>query len=123
MKNQKIVIIGGGQAACQTAASLKNLGHIGEISIFSSENYLPYQRPPLSKKFLLGELETKRLFLKPEKFYHENDIKLNLNTYVEQIDKKNNTDEITNDNEYDKFDLFSPNASTIKPVNIGTQIS
>ncbi|MEC7830464.1 MAG: FAD-dependent oxidoreductase [Pseudomonadota bacterium] len=89
MKNQKIVIIGGGQAACQTAASLKNLGHIGEISIFSSENYLPYQRPPLSKKFLLGELETKRLFLKPEKFYHENDIKLNLNTYVEQIDKKN----------------------------------
>lgn len=89
MKNQKIIIIGGGQAACQTAASLKNLGHTGEISIFCSENYLPYQRPPLSKKFLLGELEKERLFFKPEKFYHENNIKLNLNTYVEQIDKKN----------------------------------
>ncbi|MEC7734520.1 MAG: FAD-dependent oxidoreductase, partial [Pseudomonadota bacterium] len=52
MDNQKIIIIGGGQAGCQTATSLRASSFSGEISIYCSENYLPYQRPPLSKKFL-----------------------------------------------------------------------
>ena len=51
MSKEKTLIIGGGQAACQTAVSLKSKGYEGEIKIFCAENYLPYQRPPLSKNF------------------------------------------------------------------------
>ena len=47
MSKEKTLIIGGGQAACQTATSLKNKEYDGEIKIFCSENYLPYQRPCL----------------------------------------------------------------------------
>mgnify|MGYP000983382443 CR=1 FL=1 len=81
MDDQKIIIIGGGQAGCQTATSLRASGFLGEISIYCSENYLPYQRPPLSKKFLLGELDKERLFFKPEKFYRDN----NINNYIPVI--------------------------------------
>jgi len=49
MNDKKIVIIGGGQASCQVATSLRQKKFTGDISILSSESYLPYQRPPLSK--------------------------------------------------------------------------
>ena len=55
MTKEKTLIIGGGQAACQTAVTLKSKGYKGEIKIFCAENYLPYQRPPLSKKFLIKD--------------------------------------------------------------------
>ena len=88
MSKEKTLIIGGGQAACQTAVSLKSKGYEGEIKIFCAENYLPYQRPPLSKKFLLGELDKERLFFKPDKFYDENEISISLKSYVQEIDPK-----------------------------------
>ena len=69
MSEKKIVVIGGGQASCQVAASLRQKKFNGDINIISSESYLPYQRPPLSKKYLSGELAAERLYLKPEKFY------------------------------------------------------
>ena len=47
-----IVIIGGGQAAAQNAACLRQEGYTGEITVFSDEQYVPYQRPPLSKDYL-----------------------------------------------------------------------
>ena len=57
MDKKNIVIIGGGQAASQVATSLRQKNFMGDISILSSEGYLPYQRPPLSKKYLSGELD------------------------------------------------------------------
>ena len=103
MGDQKIIIIGGGQAGCQTATSLRALGFLGEISIYCSENYLPYQRPPLSKKFLLGELDKERLFFKPEKFYRDNNINFFLNSYVAKIEKENKKI-FLNNNEEDSYD-------------------
>ena len=103
MDNQKIIIIGGGQAGCQTATSLRTLGFLGEISIYCSENYLPYQRPPLSKKFLLGELDKERLFFKPEKFYRDNNINFFLNSYVTKIEIDNKKI-FLNNNEEDSYD-------------------
>ena len=89
MSEKKIVIIGGGQASSQVATSLRQKNFTGGISILSSEGYLPYQRPPLSKKYLSGELESERLYLKPEKFYKDQNINVLLNSYVEEIDRKN----------------------------------
>ena len=68
MSKEKTLIIGGGQAACQTVTALKSKDISGKIKIHCSENYLPYQRPPLSKKFLLGELDKERLFLNQKSF-------------------------------------------------------
>lgn len=47
-----IIIVGGGQAAAQAAQSLRAEGFEGPIRIFGDEPHAPYQRPPLSKKFL-----------------------------------------------------------------------
>ena len=59
--NDSVVIVGAGHAAGQLIASLKQRKYAGEIVLIGDEPYLPYQRPPLSKKFLSGELEADRL--------------------------------------------------------------
>ena len=81
-----IAIIGAGQAALQTIASLKSGGFDGSIFLIGDEAYLPYQRPPLSKKFLNGTFERDRLFLKPDNFYSDNDINVLLGTQVTELD-------------------------------------
>ena len=84
----KIVILGAGQAALQTALSLRQ-GHFdGDIDIVGNEPFLPYQRPPLSKAYLKGALERERLFLKPQEFFDEHNITLHLAQQVSAIDKE-----------------------------------
>ena len=71
-----MVIVGGGQAGFSAAYKLRSIGFQGPISILCSEKYLPYQRPPLSKKFLMGEMLEERLLFKPSRFYEENDLSI-----------------------------------------------
>lgn len=72
----KIVIIGAGQAGAQAAVSLRQKGFDGAITVVGDEPHEPYQRPPLSKKFLAGELPVDRLALKAPKFYVDKQIEL-----------------------------------------------
>ena len=67
-----IVIIGAGQAGASLAAKLRSEGYGGPVTLIGEEPVPPYQRPPLSKKYLLGEVEAERLFLRPAAFYAEN---------------------------------------------------
>lgn len=67
-------------------AKLRKDGFEGEITLIGAEKTLPYQRPPLSKAYLLGEMELERLFLRPESFYADNNITLRLGTVVTAID-------------------------------------
>ncbi len=83
---EHLVIAGGGQAATQAAQSARQAGFQGAVTLVAAEAHLPYQRPPLSKSFLAGELERSRLFLKPERFFESREIELALDTSVEQID-------------------------------------
>ncbi len=62
------VVIGAGQAGSSLVARLRRDGFDGEITLIGSEPYLPYQRPPLSKAYLLGDMELERMFLRPLKF-------------------------------------------------------
>ena len=78
MKDTKILIAGAGQAACQLAISLRQNGYDGSIDLYGEEAHLPYERPPLSKSILKGEQPLERSFLRPERFYKENDIGLHL---------------------------------------------
>lgn len=89
--HMNIVIIGGGNAGMQVADSLRKGGFAGPIDMLCAEAHLPYQRPPLSKKFLEGALEEKRLFLRPATYYETKDITLHLSTSVASVDRKSRT--------------------------------
>lgn len=101
-----ILIAGAGQAAAQAIISLRHGGYGGRIILAGEEPYLPYQRPPLSKKFLAGGIEAERLQLRPEHFYRDNGIELRLGSRVEAIDPAGHTARIDGDKlRYDKLVL------------------
>lgn len=83
----QMVIVGAGQAGSQAAASLRAAGHKGRIVLIGEEPALPYQRPPLSKAFLQGELGEERLLLRPFAFYEQQSIDLRLGARVDAIDR------------------------------------
>lgn len=85
--NERVVIAGGGHAAGQVIATLKQRSFTGSICLIGEEAYLPYQRPPLSKKYLAGELPAERLHFKATNFYDAPNIEVNLNTTVDRIDR------------------------------------
>lgn len=86
-----VVIAGAGHAAGQVVATLKQKEYRGKIVLIGDEPYLPYQRPPLSKKYLAGELDAERLHFKPATFYDDDNIDLHLSTRVTSIDPGGHT--------------------------------
>jgi len=83
----RVVIIGAGQAGVQAAASLRGAGFAGEIALIGEEPFPPYQRPPLSKAYLAGDLARERLFLKPGSFFRETACDLRLAVRAVAIDR------------------------------------
>ena len=82
-----IVIAGAGHGAGQVVATLKQKKFAGKIILIGDEAHLPYQRPPLSKKFLSGDLDAERLHFKPASFYDDPQIDVHLNTSIESVDR------------------------------------
>ena len=85
---EHVVIIGGGQAGLQAAASLRQNKYAGDVTILCAEECLPYQRPPLSKAYLKGELAGERLYFRPDDFFETQNINLRLSTRATSIDPK-----------------------------------
>ena len=83
-----IVIVGGGHAGGQAAASLRQEGYEGSVTIVTEENYIPYQRPPLSKQYLSGEFDVNKVYLRPEKFYETKGIEIRTGLTVNEINRK-----------------------------------
>ncbi|MDC0640561.1 FAD-dependent oxidoreductase [Porticoccaceae bacterium] len=81
-----VVIIGAGQASAVAAATLRKEKYTGTIRILGDESQPAYDRPPLSKYYLAGEMELPKLLIRPEEFYADNDIDLHTNTTVASID-------------------------------------
>lgn len=88
---EQVVIIGGGQAGLQAAASLRQNKFAGDVTIIGAEDCLPYQRPPLSKAYLKGELSADRLFFRPNDFFEAQNIALRLSTRVTAINTEDQT--------------------------------
>ncbi|MCB1328252.1 MAG: FAD-dependent oxidoreductase [Maritimibacter sp.] len=86
-----VVVVGAGQAAASLVAKLRAKGFDGQITVIGEEPAPPYQRPPLSKAYLLGEMGLDRLFLRPEAWYADNDVTLRLGAPVERIDREAKT--------------------------------
>ena len=81
-----VVVVGAGQAGSAVAAKLRALGFDGGITLIGEEPSPPYQRPPLSKAYLLGEMEQERLWLRGPEFYAEQGITLRLGAPVTAVD-------------------------------------
>lgn len=84
---ESIVIVGAGHCAGQLAARLRAEGFEGAVTIVGDEPHVPYQRPPLSKQFIAGEMDLDRVYLRPEDFYESSNVTLRLGTRVTAIDR------------------------------------
>jgi 3-phenylpropionate/trans-cinnamate dioxygenase ferredoxin reductase subunit len=84
--SETIVIIGGGQAGAQAVDTLRREGYAQRLVLIGSEPELPYQRPPLSKKFLSGELAQERLWFRHRSFYDEHRAELVLGKTATSLD-------------------------------------
>lgn len=84
--HQSVVVIGAGQAAAQLAMSLRQGGLTGPLVVIGEEPYLPYQRPPLSKKFLSEPRTPDTLLLRPQGFWHDLEVAFHLGTPVGAVD-------------------------------------
>lgn len=83
-----IVIVGAGQAGLQIAESLRRGGFEGRLTLVGDEQFPPYQRPPLSKKYLADEMADERLFFRPLEQLAKQDIEFRPTTTVTAIDRE-----------------------------------
>jgi 3-phenylpropionate/trans-cinnamate dioxygenase ferredoxin reductase subunit len=81
-----ILIIGGGQAGAQAIDTLRREGFGGRLVLIGDEPELPYQRPPLSKKYLSGEMAADRLVFRHRTFYDEHRVELKLGCRAVRLD-------------------------------------
>ncbi len=92
----RIVIIGAGQAGFSAVSTLRKEGFDGQIDLIGNERHLPYQRPPLSKKYLLGEMSAERLTFRDNSFFSEEKITLHLGQEAQTIDRDEKKVELSN---------------------------
>src|SRR5271169_3702746 len=82
-----ILVVGGGQAGAQAIDTLRREGFDGRLVLIGDESVLPYQRPPLSKKYLAGELTMDRMLLRHRAFYDEHRVELILGVRATRLDR------------------------------------
>ncbi len=94
-RGSDIIVVGAGQAGFQAAASLREAGFDGSLTIVGDETIAPYQRPPLSKAYLAGKATAETLALRPASFYADHCITLRLGERASTIDRPANQLELT----------------------------
>jgi 3-phenylpropionate/trans-cinnamate dioxygenase ferredoxin reductase subunit len=118
---QQIVIIGGGQAASALIHTLVTRDFAGQITLVCAEAVPPYQRPPLSKAYLLGKMAQERLFFRPATYYAGHHIDLRLNTRALVVDAAARQVTLSDGNviEYDDLVLTMGAQPRTLPASIG----
>ncbi|MEQ8666462.1 MAG: FAD-dependent oxidoreductase [Rhodospirillales bacterium] len=103
----KVVVVGAGHAAGQLVAALRMQQFEGDIRLIGEEPYPPYQRPPLSKQYLSGEIDLESVYFKPADFYDQAKAELSLSLRVEAIDRSGKTVTLSDGSgvDYDKLVL------------------
>jgi len=113
-----VIIIGAGHAAGQVAASLRQDGHEGPITMLGDEPFIPYQRPPLSKQYLSGEQAIDRVYLRPQKFYDDKNITVKTGVTVARIDRSSKTVHTTAGESFSYDDLVIATGSRARKLSI-----
>src|SRR5215469_6044946 len=83
---QRVVVLGANIAGASAVEALRHAGYDGRLILIGAEAELPYERPPLSKEYLLGERPEEKLFLRPAAFYEEQGVELRLGTRADALD-------------------------------------
>ncbi len=119
------MIVGAGQAGFALAAKLRALKDERPITMIGSEDVIPYQRPPLSKKYLMGEMSFDRLTFRPETWFAEHDVELRLSTFVEEIDRNAKTIRMQDGSvlEYEHLALTTGSTPRTLPASIGGDLT
>lgn len=115
MNNEIIAIIGGGQAAAMAAASLRQLGFGGEIHLFSDEQQLPYERPPLSKAMLLDDNPQLQPVLAAD-WWLANNVQLHLGVTLRQLDRRAQTVVLADGQHYPWTKLLIATGAAARPL-------
>ena len=118
MSSRHIVIVGGGQTAAQAIQSLRQRKFEGHITLVGEEPLPPYQRPPLSKKYLAGELDRDRLFLRPMSFYDKNGVDLRLGVRAEELDPAAHVVRLDTDESLNYDGLMLATGSRVRRLNL-----
>ncbi|RZO72683.1 MAG: ferredoxin reductase [OM182 bacterium] len=113
-----VVIIGGGHAAGQAAASLRQAGYERDVTLIGDEPHAPYQRPPLSKAYLKGELSADKVLLRAASFYEDKNITLQLETRATQIDPAHQRVSLGTDQQLDYEHLLICTGSRPRRLNL-----
>ncbi|MEP1442657.1 MAG: FAD-dependent oxidoreductase [Hyphomicrobiales bacterium] len=123
--SQTVVIAGGGQAGFSCASKLREFGFEGRIVMVAEESQVPYQRPPLSKTYMTGEMSLERILLRPASFYEEKSIELLNNTLIESIDADKQTVALSNGDAlaFDKLVLATGARPRTLPAAIGGELN
>ena len=117
------IVIGAGQAGAEVVSKLRDQGHEDRVVLIGQEHYLPYQRPPLSKKFMAGEMTLERLFLRPKEFYTEKNVELHIGKSALRIDPDQQIVEFNDGNlNYDHLVLATGSRPRDLPPYIGGKI-
>lgn len=90
-KKSRLLIVGTGHAGSELALAARQGGWTGPITLLGDEKELPYQRPPLSKAYLLGKTDASSLALRPAEAYQNADIDLMLGVRVTRIERDAHT--------------------------------
>ncbi|WP_138380569.1 NAD(P)/FAD-dependent oxidoreductase [Luteithermobacter gelatinilyticus] len=114
---ETVLIVGAGHGCAQAVASLRQEKFDGKIIVVGDEPYIPYQRPPLSKDFLKGELPLERLYIKPEKFYADRDVELKLGHRVTSINPVAKTASLETDEILSWDHLILATGSNVRRLN------
>jgi 3-phenylpropionate/trans-cinnamate dioxygenase ferredoxin reductase subunit len=117
----RLVVAGGGQAAFALVAKLRALKDERPVTIVAAEASYPYQRPPLSKKYLLGEMTLDRLLYRPESWYGEHNVDVRLSTTVTAIDRAAKTVTLSDGSkvDYDVLALATGSTPRRLPAGVG----
>ncbi|MDA1181157.1 MAG: FAD-dependent oxidoreductase [Proteobacteria bacterium] len=120
MNSNKISIIGAGQAAIYAAMEIRKLDDESSITLYGDENYLPYERPPLSKDFLINKKKEDEILFFNKQFFEDKKISF-VNKKITKVDFKNNILTSYNDDFlYDK--LLITTGSTNRKLEVNSQI-
>jgi 3-phenylpropionate/trans-cinnamate dioxygenase ferredoxin reductase subunit len=116
----RILIVGAGQSGATLAETLRTKGFEGAVTLIGEEPVPPYERPPLSKGYLLGEMAEERLYLRPRSVYEDKSIELKLGARVSAFDTDAQTVTIGGEVlEYDQLALTTGSVPNRLPAAIG----
>jgi 3-phenylpropionate/trans-cinnamate dioxygenase ferredoxin reductase subunit len=104
------VIVGGGLAGAKAAEALREQGYDGELILFGDEQLLPYERPPLSKSYLIGDSPFEEAIVHPDSWYADHEVDLRLGSRVSALRPDEHAVEAAGRVSYDKLLLATGSA-------------